>query len=180
MRRRMAVALSTFLLITMVIVAGCTTNTTTNTLPSTETKSTNQGQSRFLRAFVDAYHDDIVEKAAEQNMTLQTWTPHWEGGLVKIQYELSNSSLHSSYNMTLLQFRTIDDASAFTKNKSATYALLDTEYENRSAYERLAGHKLTTYIEYSKSGSSTSTENVTFNLVQIDNILVFGDRIDTR
>jgi hypothetical protein len=180
MRERTAVALATLVLIAVVIVAGCTTNKTTNTSSSINNTSTNQGQSRFLSAFVNAYHDDIVQKAAEQNMTLQTWTPHWAGGLVKIQYELSNSSLHSSYNTTLLQFKTVDDASAFIKNKSATYALLDTEYENGSAYERVAGHKPTTYVEYKLSGSSTSTENVTYNLVQIDNMVVFGDRIDTQ
>ena len=180
MRKRTAVTLITLLLITTVLVAGCTTNTTTYTSPSNKNKSTNQGQSLFLKAFVNAYHDDIVQKAAEQNTTLQTWTPHWEGGLVKIQYELSNSSLTSSYNMTLLQFQTIDDASAFVKNKSSTYALLNTEYENGSAYERIAGHKPTTYLEYSKSGRSTSTENVTYNLVQIDNIVAFGDRTNAR
>jgi hypothetical protein len=166
-------------LVTVVIIAGCTTNTTTNTSSSTNNKSANQGQSRLLSAFVNAYHDDIVQKAAEQNMTLLTWTQHWAGGLVKIQYELSNTSLHSSYNTTLLQFKTVEDASAFMKNKSATYSLLDTEYENGSAYERVAGHKPTTYVEYSKSSSLTSTENVTYSLVQIDNIVVFGDKTDT-
>jgi hypothetical protein len=179
MRERTAVALTTFVLIAVVIIAGCTLNTTTNTSSSINNTSTNQGQSRFLSAFVNAYHDDIVQKAAEQNMTLQIWAPHWAGGLVKIQYELSNSSLNSSYNTTLLQFKTVADAAAFIKNKSATYALLAIEYENGSAYERVAGHKPTIYIEYRKSGSSTSTENVTYNLVQIDNMVVFGDRTDT-
>ncbi len=179
MRRRTAVALAMLVLISVVSVAGCNTDTTTKPLSSANNTSTNQGQSRFLSAFVNAYHDDIVQKAVEQNMTLETWTPHWEGGLVKIQYELSNTSRHSSCNTTLLQFKTVDDASAFLKNKSSTYALLNINYPNGGAYERVAGHRPTIYIEYSKSGSSTSTEKVTYNLVQIDTIIAFGDRIDT-
>lgn len=180
MREKTGIGLIALLLVATVLVAGCTTNTKTNTSTSNNFTSTDRGQSPFLTAYVNALHDDVAERAAQQNMTLKIWAPQWAGGFVKIRYELSNSSLNSSNNMTLLQFQSIDDASAFVKNKSSTYTLLNAKYESGSAYERVTGNKPETYVAYSESGLSTSSQSITYNLIQLDNLVTFGDTTDTR
>ena len=180
MRKKTGIGLIVLLSVAIVLVAGCTTNTTTNTSLSNNFTSTGRGQSPFLTAYVNALHNDIAEKAAEQNMTLKKWEPQWVGGFVKIQYELSNASLNSSHNVTLLQFKSIDDASAFVKNKSSTYTLLNAKYESGSAYERVTGNKPEVYAAYSESGLSTSSKSITYNLIQLDNVVAFGDTTDTQ
>lgn len=180
MRKKTGIGLIALLSVVIVLVAGCTTNTTTNTSPSNSFTSTSRGQSPFLKNYVNALHDDVVAKAAQQNMTLKIWEPQWVGGIVKIRYELSNSSLDSSHNVTLLQFKSIDDASAFVKNKSSAYTLLNATYESGSAYERVTGSKPEVYVEYSESGLSTYSKSITYNLIQLDNVVTFGDTTEMR
>jgi len=174
----------TVLSVAIVLAAGCATKTTVNTSPSNNFTSTGQGQSSFLRAYVNALHDDFAKKAAQQHASLKMWEPQWVGGFVKIRYEVSNSSVDSSHNMTLLQFKSIEDASEFVKNKSPTYTLLNAWNESdsaySSAYERVTSNKPEVYSAYSESGLSTSVKNITYNLIQIDNVVAFGDTTDTR
>ena len=180
MREKTVIILITVLSVAIVLAAGCATKTTMNTSPSNNFTSTSHGQSPFLRAYVNALHDDVAKKAAQQQMTLKIWEPQWVGGLVKIWYEVSNSSVISSHNVTLLQFKSIEDASAFVKNKSTTYTLVNVEYESGTAYEHVTGNKPEVYLTYSESGLSTPAQSITYNLTQLDNVVVFGDTIDTK
>ena len=180
MRERTVITLITVLSVAIMLAAGCTTRTSMNTSPSNNFTSTSQGQSSFLRVYVNALHDDVVKKAAQQQASLKMWEPQWVGGFVKIRYEVSNSSVDSSHNVTLLQFKSIEDASAFVKNKSSTFALLNADYETGGAYERVTGNKPEVYLVYSESGLSTPARSITYNLIQLDNVVVFGDTTDTR
>jgi len=180
MREKTVITLITVLSVAMVLVAGCATRTTMNTSSSNNFTSTSQGQSSFLRAYVNALHDDVAKKAAQQHASLKMWEPQWVGGFVKIRYKVSNSSVDSSHNMTLLQFKSIEDASAFVKNKSSTFALLSADYETGGAYERVTGNKPEVYLVYSESGLSTPARSITYNLIQLDNVVAFGDTTDTR
>jgi outer membrane murein-binding lipoprotein Lpp len=180
MREKTRIGLIALLLCATVLLAGCTTNTKTNTSTSNNFTSTDRAQSPFLTVYVNALRDDVVELAAQQHMTLKIWEPQWVGGFVKIRYELSNSSLNSSHNVTLLQFKSINDASTFVKNKSSTYTLLNAKYESGSAYERVTGNKPEIFVTYSESGLSTSSTSITYNLIQLDNLVTFGDTTETR
>jgi len=179
MREKTVITLITVLSVAIVVAAGCTTKMTINTSPSNNFTSTSQGQSSFLRAYVNALHDDVAKKAAQQHTSLKMWELQWVGGFVKIRYEVSNSSVDSSHNVTLLQFKSIEDASAFVKNKSSTFVLLNADYETGGAYERVTGNKPEVYLVYSESGLSTPARSITYNLIQLDNVVAFGDTTDT-
>jgi hypothetical protein len=101
-----------------VLVAGCTSPTTTSPTPSTAT-STAGTRDAFLDQFVVS-----MERELRNNTTVSAWVAKWQNGsAVSIQTQFKNVTSNEDLNLnrTVIRFASIDDATNYVNNNTAGY-----------------------------------------------------------
>ena len=140
----------TFLLVSIVVVAGCTTNTTNQT--ATSTPSTAASHDAFLEKYVSQYYN-----YTQKNYTLKAWDVNWlNSTTVNVVSTIENKTSQgvSSENMTIMHFKSTDDATAYFNKLNITgYTLYQNIYSG-GVYQDVTGHKPVPYKEYMKELSA--------------------------
>jgi hypothetical protein len=138
----------TFLLVSVVVAAGCITTTTNQT--STSTSSSAASHDAFLEQYMSQYHNTTLENA---NYTLKTWDVKWlNGTTVNLVWTTVNSTSQEVIrgNETIMHFKSTDDATAYFNSLNTTgYTLSETIYPG-GAYQDLTGHAPVPYKAYVK------------------------------
>jgi len=118
--RRYLAALLAALMLGTVFVAGCTSPTTTSPTPSTaisEATSTARTRDAFLEQYVIS-----LERVLMNDTTVSAWGAKWQNeSAVSIQTQFRNvtSSQNLNWNVTVIRFTSIDDATNYANSNTA-------------------------------------------------------------
>ena len=118
--RRYLAALLAALMLGTVFVAGCTSPTTTSPTPSTaisEATSTARTRDAFLEQYVIS-----LERELRNDTTVSAWVAKWQNeSAVSIQTQFRNvtSSQNLNWNVTVIRFTSIDDATNYANSNTA-------------------------------------------------------------
>jgi hypothetical protein len=113
-------ALLAALMLGTVFVAGCTSPTTTSTTPSTEVSAATS-TARTRDAFLERYVISL-ERELRNDTTVSAWVAQWQNeSAVTIQTQFRNvtSSQNLNWNVTVIRFTSIDDATNYTNSNTA-------------------------------------------------------------
>jgi outer membrane murein-binding lipoprotein Lpp len=134
-----------------VLVAGCTSPTTTSPTPSTAT-STAGTHDAFLDQFVVS-----MERELRNNTTVSAWVSKWQNGsAVSIQATFRNVTSNQDVylNRTVIRFTSVDDATNYVNNNTAGYVVTTNLTKVTSlpykAYQLTKGSAPTVYSAWTK------------------------------
>jgi len=153
MKKTLLFVALTFLLVSIVVVAGCTTNTTNQT--TTSTPSTAASHDAFLGKYVSQLYNNT-----QKNYTLTAWDVNWRNSTtvnVVLTTENATSQTVVSENRTIMHFKSTDDAIAYFNGLNITgYTLYQNIYTG-GAYQDVTGHKPVPYKVYVKDLSANQS-----------------------
>ena len=142
----------TFLLVSVVVVTGCTTNTTNQT--TTSTPSTTASHDAFLEKEVDQYYNNTQK---DDNYTLKAWDVKWlNSTMVNVIFTTQNKTSQEiiSENRTIMHFESTDDATAYFNNLNMTGYILYENIYTGGVYQDVTGHIPVPYKVYAKEIST--------------------------
>ncbi|HYA33788.1 MAG TPA: hypothetical protein VEG65_07345 [Candidatus Bathyarchaeia archaeon] len=145
MNKRCLTGLIAVIVLGAVLVAGCTSPTTTSPTPSATT-STSVTRDPFLDRLVIS-----MESELRNNTTVSAWIEKWENGsTVTVQAQYGAVTL----NRTVIRFASIDGASAYAKNVTAGYVVTTNVTKVTSlpyrAYQLTKGSAPTVYTAWTR------------------------------
>jgi hypothetical protein len=112
MNKRFLAGLTATIVLGAVLVAGCTSPTTTSPTPTTTT-STAVSRDPFLNQFVVS-----MERQLSNTTTISSWVEKWENGTtVSIQAQYGGVSL----NRTAIRFASTEEATTYANNLTLGY-----------------------------------------------------------
>ncbi len=165
------------LVVASLLVAGCTTSTTSNTnQTSRATPST-------------AIHNATLEKyfAALKNVTnadksksVTAWEVTWiNSTTARLEYAWHTNSNYTSYsaNQTYIVFPTTQAATNYLNAMNKTvYNLTSTQYSSKGVYQNATGRAPATYKDYTwnEGNPSNLSEYSRHEIAQLDNIIVIS------
>jgi len=149
MNKRCLAGMIAAIVLGVVLVAGCTSPTTTSPTPSpapSTTTSAAAARDPFLNSLVIS-----MERELANNITVSSWVERWENGTtVSIQAQYNGVSL----NRTVIRFASIDAATAYANNITAGYVITTNVTKAVSlpyrAYQLTKGSPPTVYIAWTK------------------------------
>jgi hypothetical protein len=103
-----------------VLVAGCTSPTTTSPTPSTATSGVTS-TARTRDAFLEQYIISL-ERELRNDTTVSAWVAKWQNeSAVSIQTQFRNvtSTQNLNWNVTVIRFASIDDATNYANSNTA-------------------------------------------------------------
>ncbi len=161
------------LVVASLLVAGCTTNTTSNTNQTpTSSAATND-------AFLERYlAEDKNVSYANTNLSHKAWELTWINSTsARLEYTFFNKTANISFKPppeTYIVFPTTQDATNYLNamNKTA-YSLISTQYISGGAYQKLTGHTPTVYKEYKWNEGNVNilSEYTAHEIAQLDNLI---------
>ena len=160
-----------FLVVASLLVAGCTTSTTSNT-NQTPTSSTATHEA-FLEKYLAAYNNTTH---SDKNRKFTVWDVTWLNSTsLRIESTQRNLTTNYTWNVVdnIMLFPTTQDATNYLNamNKTA-YSLASTQYVS-GAYQNVAGHAPTVYKAYEwLDGNVNNISEYKHHIIQqVDNII---------
>jgi hypothetical protein len=143
----------TFLLVCIVVIAGCTTSTTNQT--TTSTPSTAASRDAFLEKYISQLYNN-----AQKNYTVTAWDVNWRNSStvnVILTTENETSQTVVSENRTIMHFESTDDAIAYFNGLNITGYILYENIYTGGAYQDVTGHTPVPYKAYVKELNANET-----------------------
>jgi hypothetical protein len=176
-----------FLVVASLLVAGCTTSTTSNTNQTPSATSSTATHDAFLEKFLATLKGSWY---ADKNWTIYAWEVTWinsTSARLNYTYKLNTTSSTQRANVDVMvtAFPTTQDATNYLNamNKTA-YNLTRTDCSNSSsgpsgAYQDVTGHAAQICKDYERStGNSSSSSDIrnskTYIIYQLDNLIMEG------
>jgi len=137
------------LVIASLLVAGCTTSTTSNTNQTPSATPSIATHDAFLEKYLTEYKNRTY---TNENLSMKafevTWINSTSASLQKTYFNKSQNLTWSNAE-TLIVFPTTQDATNYLKavNKTA-YSLVNTSYPVEGTYQNVTGHTPEIYREY--------------------------------
>ena len=158
-------------MVASLLVAGCTTNTTSNTNQTpTSSAATNDA---FLERYLAEYKNVSY---ANTNLSHKAWELTWINSTsARLEYTFFNKTANMSFNhlQTYIVFPTTQDATNYLNamNKTA-YSLARTVYESNGTYQQATGHAPQIYKDYQWTENPSSKFEIRgHEISQLDNII---------
>ena len=160
------------LLVASLLIAGCTSNNTSNTnlTPTTSTATHDAFLERYIAQFKNVSY-------ANTNLNFKVWDVAW---INSTSVRLENTALNKSTNMTvnrvetIIVFPTTQDATNYLNaiNKTA-YSLASTQYISGGTYQKATGHAPQIYKDYvwNEGNPFNISEYKSHDISQLDNIV---------
>ncbi|MGD0716898.1 MAG: hypothetical protein ABR979_02380 [Halobacteriota archaeon] len=167
-----------FVVVGVVLVAGCTSPFSNNTspTPSTATSQPSEQHDAFLSQFVSSLYGQF-----KNSTTLVSWDVKWRNDTtvnVQLQYNLTASTSIND-NQTIIRFKSIDDATNYVQSLNTSGYVLTTNVTSlqAKAYQLVARHPPTVYQQYTK----IAIQNPAYSTItQIDNIVTLESLSTSR
>lgn len=139
-----------FVLVSAVLAAGCTTNTTNQTTVSHDA---------FLEKYVNQYQNNTQN---DNNRTLRAWNVSWLNDTrvnVAMSIENKTSQTVLNENIVIMHFKSTDDATTYFNRLNITgYKLYENAYPGgtfQDTYQDVTGHAPVPYKYYVRESDPT-------------------------
>ena len=161
------------LVVASLLVAGCTTSTTSNTNQTPSAISSTATHDAFLEKYLAAQKNVSY---ADKNEPVNAWELTWINSTsARLEWTVFNKSLNGTWNYvrTFIVFPTTQDATHYLNamNKTA-YSLTRTVYESNGTYQQATGHAPQIYKDYQWTENPSSKFEIRgHEISQLDNII---------
>ncbi len=168
MKRYFLSAITAAIVVSLVLVSGCTLSTANNTANQTSTPSTAESHDAFLEKFVYRLH-----QYTQRNYNLKAWDENWlNSTTVRLLYTVNLKFTNTvvNQNATIMHFKSTDDATAYFNSLNKTGYTLDENIYHGGIYQDVTGHAPIPYIKYVKEEKSvgrTSYQVLSEDLVMV-------------
>jgi hypothetical protein len=169
------------LVVASLLVAGCTTSTTSNTNQTPSATPSTATHDAFLENFTAAFKNRVY---SDKNYSIKAWELTWINSTsARLEMTMKGNTTTSANNtlnmiMTFTAFPTSQDATDHlnTMNKTA-YSLTSSQCSNSSsggAYQDATGHapQICKDYERSEGNPNSVSEYKEYHIYQIDNLIM--------
>jgi len=163
------------LVVASLLVAGCTTSTTSNTNQSPSATPSTATNNATLENYFVIHKNRTYEN---KNFSVKAWEVTWTNSTsARLEYTLLNKTTNRTASdiSTLMIFPTTQDATTYLNamNKTA-YNLASTIYPSEGTYLNVTGHAPTVYKQYVwNEGNEYVISQYTYHEIsQLDNIII--------
>jgi hypothetical protein len=153
MKNFTAVGVMATLLAMVIVAAGCTTTTTNQTstfTPSTTAATSAASRDAFLEKYVNQLYNNVQK---DYRYTLKAWDVNWLNSTtvhVVLTFENKTSQEVVNENMTIMHFKSTDDATAYFNSLNKTGFTLYRNIYKGGVYQDVTGHAPVPYKQYLK------------------------------